>query len=189
VASLPEGGARPRGCLAASSDGRVYQWCTSTWKLQRVLEGHRGRVVAVAGCRDAGAGSGMAASASADCTLCIWDLETGQAATSSTCPATCSSLCFAGEWSVIAGHGDGHVRQWDLRSPGAPQVVHQVAAHAGHAITWVSLAPSGQSVLTCGRDNSLKMFDVRTMELLMLARGPQGFPGGQRLVRRQHEPQ
>ena len=75
---------------------------------------------------------------------------------SSTCPRT-------------TRHYDGHLRFWDVRT--GAQVGEVADAHAGQ-VTGMALTLSGQALLSCGKDNQLKIVDLGTFKARRTFGGP-----------------
>lgn len=68
---------------------------------------------------------------------------------------------------LVSGHIDHHLRFWDTKTG---EVIHLMDDIHENQITSVSLSVDGTKVLTNSRDNSLKLIDLRTHELLMTFR-------------------
>lgn len=65
---------------------------------------------------------------------------------------------------VRSGHFDGGVRFWDLRKG---DIAHEVASlHPQSQVTAVVASSGGSQILTNGRDNTLRLLDVRTFGIL-----------------------
>lgn len=68
----------------------------------------------------------------------------------------------------LSGHFDGGVRFWDLRKG---DMAHEVASlHPQCQVTAVVASSGGSHILTNGRDNTLKLLDVRTFGILRVYR-------------------
>lgn len=81
---------------------------------------------------------------------------------------------------VRSGHFDGGVRFWDLRKG---DMAHEVASlHPQQQVTSVVASAGGSHILTNGRDNTLKLLDVRTFGVLRVykagARAGRAAPAG-----------
>ncbi|GJP79721.1 hypothetical protein CLOP_g9919, partial [Closterium sp. NIES-67] len=186
--------------LAASTDHKLYLWDAATWQVRHTLTGHTDKVVAVdvdehrgGGITSSSGGSSSSSSARAisaayDRTMKLWDLERGFATVTFLCHSNCNTLRFApgGVSALCSGHVDGHLRMWDVRTG---KLANEVAAHA-MAITSLSLSSSAvaarhsgggasaasiHDLVTCGRDNILRVFDLRSLAAKQVLRGPQGF--------------
>ncbi|CAI5954049.1 unnamed protein product [Closterium sp. NIES-64] len=200
--SLPHGFS---ALLAACSDHKLYLWDAATWQLRHTLTGHTDKVVAVDVDEHRGGGTGTtggggiasssstsssarAISAAYDRSMKLWDLERGFATVTLLCHSNCNALRFApgGLSAICSGHADGHLRMWDVRSG---KLANEVAAHAA-AITSLALSSSAVSarhsgggasaasiydLVTCGRDNILRVFDLRSLAAKQVLRGPHGF--------------
>jgi autophagy-related protein 16 len=68
----------------------------------------------------------------------------------------------ANEQQAYSGHFDGAIRAWDLR---AGNVARETKVHNG-LITAVFDTPNQNEILTNSRDNTLKLVDIRTMDVV-----------------------
>lgn len=155
-----------RCMLGASSDSRMYLWDIASSRIRHSLTGHTEKVVAV----DTGKiVVNRAVSAAHDRTLKVWDLEKGYGISTLVCHSNCNSICLnTDESAVCSAHMDGNLRIWDLRSG---RLSNEVASHAS-VVTCAVLSRSGTTLLTCGRDNVLNVFDVRRFSVQSTLRAP-----------------
>eukprot|EP00741_Cyanophora_paradoxa_P009153 tig00001471_g8865.t1 len=103
--------------------------------------------------------------ASADRSLWLWDVATGQRVTSCGGPGAPLPGVTCLEWDgqpacdrAYSAHEDGSVRAWDLRAR-APEAGRTLATHAGgpaHA-----LQVDGYKAVSGGADNFIRVFDLR----------------------------
>jgi WD40 repeat protein len=123
---------------------------------RRIFEGHGGPVEGVAISID----GRTAISASADRTLILWDLESGQAIRH-----------FTGHQDVVHGvalhphqpwalsaSADGTLILWDLESG---QVLRRFSGHSGE-VWCVAISPDGRTALSGSADESLILWDLET---------------------------
>jgi WD40 repeat protein len=117
----------------------------------RVLAGHRGNINALVALAE-----GYAISASADCTMRKWNLETG-----------CEELCFAGHEKpvnaialsgplILSASADGHLGLWNVQSG------HLVSMLRGHTapINWVASLYDRVGAITASADGTLRVWDL-----------------------------
>ncbi len=170
-------------------------WNYKTSRHLGKLTGHHQRVSCLTSLGCLGGGP-YVASGSHDCSIKIFDVATGKNVNKIIMRAKskCTGLAAAdGSSSFVSGHMDGslrlggvvmityffnlvpclcdvthycqHYRFWDPRTCSR---VHSISAlHAGH-ISGLYLAQKygSSTLLTCGRDNKLKVFDMRTYTLI-----------------------
>lgn len=132
---------------------------TSTCRTVHTLTGHSGKVFAAKfGLSD------KVYSGSHDRTIKLWDLTKGYCSRTMFAMSSCndvSSLDSTGN-SLVSGHLDKALRFWDTRSGNC---VRELSNLHGEQITSVAASPSGNRVLTCSRDNTLKILDARTFQV------------------------
>eukprot|EP00752_Nemacystus_decipiens_P007602 g6793.t1 len=132
-----------RDCLEKEQLGEVLH----------VLEGHRERITGVARLQ-----GGRLASCSADGTLRIWHLETGE--TLHEMPLPSPPCCLgAAEGYLVTGLMDGRVVAWEAkRAERAPTEILSIDAHKG-AVTALSF-PRQDLLLTGGGEGRVKYWDL-----------------------------
>jgi WD40 repeat protein len=110
--------------------------------------------------------------------LQVWDLGKGYCSATLLCHSNVNALAPGALGGLLAsGHFDGGLRFWDVRSAA---LAHELAGvHPGAQITSVAVSPrgaggggGGAEVLTNGRDNVLRVVDVRTFGVVATARAP-----------------
>jgi autophagy-related protein 16 len=109
----------------------------------------------------------------------VWDLGKGYCSSTLLCHSNVNALAPGALAGLLAsGHFDGGLRFWDVRS-GA--MAHELAGvHPGAQVTSVAVSPrgalcgggGGAEVLTNGRDNALRVVDVRTFGVVATCRAP-----------------
>ncbi|KAL7439154.1 hypothetical protein ACHAXM_006554 [Skeletonema potamos] len=159
--SLPMTGVDMAGGLvtACGADKTCRVWQYKTKRLIHQLAGHSQKIT----CVKLFPGEKNVVTGSADRSIRIWDIsrhiytQTTTFRHSST--ANCSDICVETQ-AVVTGHIDGGVCFWDVRS--GDRVLDIPSLHDG-GVTSVQWKPgSSHQVLTCGRDSTLKIIDVRT---------------------------
>ncbi|KAK9828803.1 hypothetical protein WJX72_002152 [[Myrmecia] bisecta] len=163
-----------RQLVAAGSDSALRMWEVDSGRSKHTLTGHTAKVSSV-DCSPTEAT--RAISAGTDRCMKIWDLQRGYCLRTIICHSTCNSLrCTRDGAMICSGHFDGTLRFWDMRSPN--KMVHEVSGlHAGAQLCSVAVGSHGGTVLTCGKDNMLKLVDIRTFQVQHSLRAP-GFVVG-----------
>ena len=122
------------------------------------LSGHEDTVNAVAVTPD----SRQAISASADGTLKVWDLQTGQEVhtlTDQGCRVTAVAFTPDGR-QVITGSDDGTIKVWDLPTW---QEVHTIKSHEDE-VTAIVITSDGRQVITSSYGGTIKVWDMPTWQ-------------------------
>lgn len=100
---------------------------------------------------------------SADRSLKVWDIsrKTYRQTTTLRHGSTCYSVDVASDsFTTVSGHMDGGLRFWDVRT--GERTADMEGLHDG-SITSVQFSPTtATQVLTNGKDNCLKLIDMRT---------------------------
>ncbi len=163
--SLPMTGVDMAGglvtCCGADKTCRVWQYKTK--RLIHQLAGHSQKIT----CVKLFPGQKNIVTGSADRSIRLWDIsrhiytQTTTFRHSST--ANCTDV-FVETQPIVTGHLDGGICFWDVRS--GDRVMDLPSVHEG-GVTSVQWKPGGShQVLTCGRDSSLKIMDVRTQSVV-----------------------
>jgi WD40 repeat protein len=137
---------------------------TAGWGLLRhyvggsllTLRGHTGSVYGVAISAD----GQLLASASADTTVKLWDVRSGQERrTLAGHTASVNSAAFAPDGLLLASaSSDKTVKLWDVRTG---QALHTLGGHTKD-VTSVAFSPDGQLVASACDDETVKLWDART---------------------------
>uniref|UniRef100_A0A671TL05 ATG16 autophagy related 16-like 1 (S. cerevisiae) n=1 Tax=Sparus aurata TaxID=8175 RepID=A0A671TL05_SPAAU len=136
--------------LAASNDFASRIWTVDDYRLRHTLTGHSGKVLSARFLLD----NARIVSGSYDRTLKLWDLR------------ICCSTVFAGsscndivctEQCVMSGHFDKKVRFWDIR---AESIVRELELLG--RVTSLDLNHDRTELLTCSRDDLVKIIDLRS---------------------------
>lgn len=146
------------------------------WALQSVLPGHTSAVRRLIFDASATEDAPRMFSASGDRSIKLTDVSAGKRPFVATAPSAVLDMdILPGSQTVVSGHKDGGLRVWSLQSGGEmPEV--SAKAHA-RAVTSVCCLEDGYGVLTLGRDDVLKLSDMR-----LLGESVREMEGGVRVV-------
>ncbi|XP_026540328.1 autophagy-related protein 16-1 isoform X3 [Notechis scutatus] len=137
--------------LAASNDYASRIWTVDDHRLRHTLTGHSGKVLSAKFLLD----KARIVSGSHDRTLKLWDLRSKVCIRTVFAGSSCNDLVCT-EQCVMSGHFDKKIRFWDIRTE---SVVHEVELLG--RITALDLNPERTELLTCSRDDLLKIIDLR----------------------------
>ena len=137
--------------------------------LVRTLEGHSGRVTAVALFPD----GERALSASDDDTLKLWDLETGQMlkALEGHSSSVTDVALFPDGRRALSASWDKTLKLWNLETG---QVLKTLEGHSNE-VTAVALFPDSRRALSASWDKTLKLWDLETGQVLKTLEGHSGW--------------
>lgn len=141
--------------VSGSADGTLVLWKTSTGERIRRLRGHRGIVNSVACTRS---GDGCIASASDDGRVLFWDLESRYPISSLELgyPVTCVEFSDDAA-QLFVGGVDNAIHVIDLATK---ERVYSLLGHT-NSVTSLSLSRTGTHLLSCGLDDTVRVWDVR----------------------------
>lgn len=191
----------PDGTKLATGSDTVRIWNRASGQLIRTLDGHSSRVTALAFSPD-----GLKlASGSNDNAVLIWDVHTGQLATTlentiqflevrsgqiapspQEKPRLVKSLAWSPDGAHLAsGNFDGDVRIWHVRSG---RVIRQLEGHSG-AVNSVGYSPDGTKLASGYSDATMRVWNVRSGQKVAVLEGHSGavnsvcfFPDGMNLA-------
>lgn len=148
--------------LGASNDRSCRIWSIRTGRVHQILTGHANKL------QDAkfiGADGNTVLTGSTDRTMKVWNIAANPAKCIQTLRSTSMIMAIDATCdgaTGVSGHQDGSVRFWDLRTG---EKVHQLSDLHAALVTCVAFSPKGEfQLLTCSRDNTLKLIDTRTFE-------------------------
>ncbi|MDJ0702987.1 MAG: WD40 repeat domain-containing protein [Leptolyngbyaceae cyanobacterium MO_188.B28] len=103
-------------------------------------------------------------SSSADKTIKIWQVETGQVLqTLSGHDDTVRAIALSADGRTLAsGSGDNTIKLWNIETG---QLIRTLAEHPG-PVWSVAISPDGQTLISGGEDGTLKIWDLQTGDLL-----------------------
>ncbi|XP_037835792.1 autophagy-related protein 16-1 isoform X4 [Kryptolebias marmoratus] len=138
--------------LAASNDFASRIWTVEDYRLRHTLTGHSGKVLSARFLLD----NARIVSGSYDRTLKLWDLRSKVCMKTVFAGSSCNDIVCT-EQCVMSGHFDKKVRFWDIR---AESIVREIELMG--RVTSLDLNHDRSELLTCSRDDLLKIIDLRT---------------------------
>ncbi|CAG8485733.1 12339_t:CDS:10 [Ambispora leptoticha] len=145
----------------ASNDNSTRIWDLRTARIWHTLTGHIGKVYSA---RFNGDSTRMI-TGSHDRTIRVFDLNKGYCIKTIFCFSSCNDVVLIDESgsTLASGHLDNNLRFWDVRS--GKDIKELTGIHLGQ-ITSVAVSPDGSKVMTNSRDNTIKLVDLRTYEVV-----------------------
>ncbi|KAJ6664851.1 hypothetical protein lerEdw1_005823 [Lerista edwardsae] len=137
--------------LAASHNNAAQLWKVGDCQCKEVLTGHTDKVTA-AKFRST---RHQAVTGSRDRTVKEWDLGKGACSRTIDAVSYCNDVVCC-ETVIVSGHHDKTIRFWDSREPRCTQVIPVEGK-----VTSLSLSPDQMHLLSCSRDDALKVIDLR----------------------------
>jgi hypothetical protein len=136
----------------AGRDGKIRLWSVAAIDEERVLQGHRGAVWAVA----ASAHEPLLASGGWDGTVRLWDLPDGSHRRLTGHKGWVGGVAFSQDgYAIASGGDDGTIRLWSV-----PEGVEQARlGHAGDYIVAVAFSPTGQTLASGSYGGRLRVWD------------------------------
>uniref|UniRef100_A0A3Q0R9T4 ATG16 autophagy related 16-like 1 (S. cerevisiae) n=1 Tax=Amphilophus citrinellus TaxID=61819 RepID=A0A3Q0R9T4_AMPCI len=138
--------------LAASNDFASRIWTVDDYRLRHTLTGHSGKVLSARFLLD----NARIVSGSYDRTLKLWDLRSKVCMKTVFAGSSCNDIICT-EQCVMSGHFDKKVRFWDIR---AESIVRELELFG--RVTSLDLNHDRTELLTCTRDDLVKIIDLRT---------------------------
>ncbi|XP_067307491.1 autophagy-related protein 16-1 isoform X2 [Pseudorasbora parva] len=158
--------------LAASNDFASRIWTVDDFRLRHTLTGHSGKVLSARFLLD----NARIVSGSYDRTLKLWDLRSKVCMKTVFAGSSCNDIVCT-EQCVMSGHFDKKVRFWDIR---AESIVHELELLG--RVTSLDLNHDRTELLTCSRDELVKIIDLRTNAVRQTFNAP-GFKCGSDFTR------
>ncbi|PYJ98399.1 MAG: hypothetical protein DME23_12140 [Verrucomicrobia bacterium] len=143
---------------AGAEDLRGFEWFHVKYLCRddpsRAFRGHEGAVNAVAVSPD----GKLVASGSADQTVKIWNLQTGQLVTNLVGHSgSVNCVSFSSDGIVLASGGSDHtINLWSLATH---QIIHAFTNHTA-AVNALAFSPDGRWLASGSEDHSLRLWDM-----------------------------
>ena len=107
-------------------------------------------------------------SGSADKTIRIWSVESGQATRTIETPAPINDLCMSLDGTqVIAAHEDNIIRVWSVAAPAeapkegeAEKPVLEIKGHGGPVMSVALIRPAGQQIISGSTDSTARVWNL-----------------------------
>jgi autophagy-related protein 16 len=145
--------------IAGTVDSKALLWNLRTGRPIQTYTGHNSKVCSVCFFNN----NSAVATASQDRSIRFWDVARGSCLRTLSCFSNVNSISLSHEDSILAtGHFDGHIRIW---SPRTGEQIKDIECHA-LPITSCYISESGNNLITCSKDNTLSVLDLRTYEVL-----------------------
>ncbi|XP_066477018.1 protein Atg16l2 [Tiliqua scincoides] len=159
----------PSGChvLAASHNNAAQLWRIGDCKFKEILTGHTDKVTA-ARFRST---RYQAITGSRDRTVKEWDLGKGACSRTINAVSYCNDVVCC-DTVIVSGHHDKTIRFWDSREPRCTQVIPVEGK-----VTSLSISQDQMHLLSCSRDDTLKVIDLRMLNIRQVFRAD-GFKCG-----------
>ncbi|XP_038596993.1 protein Atg16l2 isoform X2 [Tachyglossus aculeatus] len=153
--------------LAACYNNAAQLWKVGESQSKETLSGHKDKVTAA----KFRSNRFQAVTGSRDRTVKEWDLGKLQCSRTINVVSYCNDV-VCGENVIISGHYDQKIRFWDSRVPRCTDVI-PVAGR----VTSLSISPDRLHLLSCSRDDTLKVIDLRANNIRQVYRAD-GFKCG-----------
>ncbi|XP_065136442.1 autophagy-related protein 16-1 isoform X5 [Paramisgurnus dabryanus] len=137
--------------LAASNDFASRIWTVDDYRLRHTLTGHSGKVLSARFLLD----NTRIVSGSYDRTLKLWDLRSKVCMKTVFAGSSCNDIACTDQ-CVMSGHFDKKIRFWDIRSESIVRELELLGR-----VTSLDLNHDRTDLLTCSRDDLVKIIDLR----------------------------
>ncbi|XP_007939161.2 protein Atg16l2 [Orycteropus afer afer] len=153
--------------LAATYNQAAQLWKVGEVQSKETLSGHTDKVTAA----KFKLTRHQAVTGSRDRTVKEWDLGRAYCSRTINVLSYCNDV-VCGDHIIISGHNDQKIRFWDSRGPHCTQVIPVQGR-----VTSLSLSHDQLHLLSCSRDNTLKVIDLRVSNIRQVFRAD-GFKCG-----------
>ncbi|XP_055971988.1 protein Atg16l2 isoform X2 [Sorex fumeus] len=146
--------------LAATYNQAAQLWMVGESQSKETLSGHTDKVTAARFKLT----RHQAVTGSRDRTVKEWDLHRACCSRTIQVLSYCNDV-VCGEHVIISGHNDQKIRFWDSRGPRCTQVIPMQGR-----VTSLSLSQDQLHLLSCSRDDTLKVIDLRASNIRQVFR-------------------
>ncbi|XP_059126318.1 protein Atg16l2 isoform X2 [Peromyscus eremicus] len=146
--------------LAATYNQAAQLWKVGETQSKETLSGHKDKVTAA----KFKLTRHQAVTGSRDRTVKEWDLGRAYCSRTINVLSYCNDV-VCGDHIIISGHNDQKIRFWDSRGPHCIQVIPVQGR-----VTSLSLSHDQLHLLSCSRDNTLKVIDLRISNIRQVFR-------------------
>uniref|UniRef100_A0A8C5LBG8 Protein Atg16l2 n=1 Tax=Jaculus jaculus TaxID=51337 RepID=A0A8C5LBG8_JACJA len=146
--------------LAATYNQAAHLWKVGEAQSKETLSGHKDKVTAA----KFKLTKHQAVTGSRDRTVKEWDLDRAYCSRTINVLSYCNDV-VCGDHIIISGHNDQKIRFWDSRGPQCTQVIPVQGR-----VTSLSLSPDQLHLLSCSRDDTLKVIDLRVSNIRQVFR-------------------
>ncbi|XP_037378824.1 protein Atg16l2 isoform X2 [Talpa occidentalis] len=146
--------------LAATYNQAAQLWKVGEAQSKETLSGHTDKVTAA----KFKLTRHQAVTGSRDRTVKEWDLGRAYCSRTINVLSYCNDV-VCGDHIIISGHSDQKIRFWDSRGPCCTQVIPVQGR-----VTSLSLSQDQLHLLSCSRDNTLKVIDLRVSNIRQVFR-------------------
>nr|XP_048285467.1 protein Atg16l2 isoform X2 [Myodes glareolus] len=146
--------------LAATYNQAAQLWKVGEIQSKETLSGHKDKVTAA----KFKLTRHQAVTGSRDRTVKEWDLGRAYCSRTINVLSYCNDV-VCGDHIIISGHNDQKIRFWDSRGPHCIQVIPVQGR-----VTSLSLSHDQLHLLSCSRDNTLKVIDLRLSNIRQVFR-------------------
>ncbi|XP_062052658.1 protein Atg16l2 isoform X1 [Lepus europaeus] len=153
--------------LAATYNQAAQLWKVGEAQSKETLSGHKDKVTAA----KFKLTRHQAVTGSRDRTVKEWDLGRAYCARTINVLSYCNDV-VCGDHIIISGHNDQKIRFWDSRGPRCTQIIP-----VQDRVTSLSLSHDQLHLLSCSRDDTLKVIDLRASNVRQVFRA-EGFKCG-----------
>ncbi|XP_041532392.1 protein Atg16l2 isoform X1 [Microtus oregoni] len=146
--------------LAATYNQAAQLWKVGETQSKETLSGHKDKVTAA----KFKLTRHQAVTGSRDRTVKEWDLGRAYCSRTINVLSYCNDV-VCGDHIIISGHNDQKIRFWDSRGPHCIQVIPVQGR-----VTSLNLSHDQLQLLSCSRDNTLKVIDLRLSNIRQVFR-------------------
>jgi autophagy-related protein 16 len=150
--------------LAGTTNKTALLWNYFTQRVRHTFTGHSNKVVACQFFNSKSmVASRQAVTGGADRCLKLWDVDKGFCTKTMLSHSGVLDISLSPEDSYLASaHFDGHLRLW---SPRTAEMLNDITI-SERELVCCAVSPSSTRVLVLGKDNAIRVLDMRTLEVM-----------------------